>query len=257
RTALRTRHPAMGGRGAGPAEPEYPPPGALLDYYLSEEVVGDLKLEILDQAGRVIRTQVSRPSEAVAGSPAQGMRGPVSAGRSSSELTRRPGLNRYLWDLRLGEATPSGGGRELPGPLALPGRYTIRLTTAKWTLTQPLVIELDPRLARDGVTIDDLREQLELIQKVRQSAREAAGLVQRIDRELAAAPLPRQTILRQVRQQLVTASGAYPQPMLIDQLGSIYRLISDADRKVGRSAIEYYDELRRELDRLAGLLTGN
>jgi hypothetical protein len=28
-------------------------------------------------------------------------------------------------------------------------------------------------------------------------------------------------------------------------------MISDADRKVGRSAIDYYDELRRELDRLA------
>jgi photosystem II stability/assembly factor-like uncharacterized protein len=254
RTALRTRHPAMGGSGAGPAEPEYPPPGAQIDYYLNEELTGELKLEILDQSGQVVTTQLSRQS--VAGeNPQQGMRGPVSGVRSSSELTRRLGLNRYVWDLRLGEARRNGGGRELPGPLALPGRYTIRLVTDKWTLTQPLVVELDPRLARDGVTLADLREQLELIQKVRRGSRDAVALVQQIDRELATAPQPRQALLRQIRGQLVTAPGAYPQPMLIDQFTSIYRMISDADRKVGRSAIEYFDELRQALDRMVVQLT--
>lgn len=250
RPALRTRHPAMGGRGAGPAEPEYPPPGALIDYYLGEEVSGDLKLEIVDQAGRIVRTQLSRQSDD-SGRPAQGMRGPVSGGRPASELTRQRGLNRFRWDLRVGEPAGASSARELPGPLVLPGRYTIRLVSEKWSLSQPLTVELDPRLASDGVTLADLREQFELIQRVRQTSREATALVQRLDSELPAALPARQAELRQIRQALVTAPGAYPQPMLIDQLTSIYRMISDADRKVGRSAIEYYDELRRELDRLA------
>lgn len=256
RTALRTRHPAMGGNGAGAAEPEYPPPGAQIDYYLNEELEGDLKLEILDQKGQVVRTQLSR--QLAAGErQLQGMRGPVSGGRSVSELTRRRGGNRYVWDLRFGEARRSGGGRELPGPLVLPGRYTIRLVTDKWILTQPLVVELDPRLARDGVTLADLREQLDLIQRVRQASQDASSLLQQIDRELATAIQPRQARLQEIRRQLVTAPGAYPQPMLIDQLASIYRMISDADRKVGRSAFEYYDEVRSLLDRLAAQSKGN
>ena len=248
RAALRTRHPAMGGRGAGAAVPEYPPPGATIDYYLSQKIGDDLKLEILDSTGIVIRRYQGRANED-ATRPTQGMRAPVSGGAPPGRLTARPGLNRFVWDLRHGEAEESAAGRDLPGPLALPGRYSVRLSTAGWSLSQPLVLKLDPRLVRDGVTLPDLREQLDLISKVRTASRDARALVRRIDRQLIDAPAERATRLRAVREKLVTAPGSYPQPMLIDQLTSIYRMISDADRRVGRSAIEYYGELRRELNR--------
>jgi hypothetical protein len=35
--------------------------------------------------------------------------------------------------------------------------------------------------------------------------------------------------------------------MLIDQLANLYRMASAADQKVGRSAFQYFDELKREL----------
>ena len=171
-------------------------------------------------------------------------------------MTRR-GHNRFVWDLRHGEAGAPPAGRDLPGPLALPGRYTVRLSAPGWTLVQPLVVKLDPRLAKDGVTPLDLRGQFDLIQKVRAASRDARRLVQRIDRETGSAPAARQAELKQIRERLVTAGGPYPQPMLIDQLASIYRMISDADRKVGRSAIDYYAELRNELDRLSVKISGN
>jgi photosystem II stability/assembly factor-like uncharacterized protein len=256
RAALRTRHPAMGGRGSNAAEPEYPPPGARIDYYLNEDVAGELKLEILDGGGALVRSYVSR--SAGAGPRAeQGMRGPVSGVAVQGGLTTYRGQNRFVWDLRHGELGGPSGGRELPGPLVLPGRYTVRLAAGKWSLTQPLEVKLDPRLAKDGVTPLDLRGQFDLIQKVRAASRDARTLVQRIDREIGSAPAARQAELKRLREQLVTATGPYPQPMLIDQLTSIYRMISDADRKVGRSAIDYYSELRNELDRLSVKISGN
>jgi hypothetical protein len=38
---------------------ENPPPGAILDYYLASDAAGPVKLEILDTAGRVVRTYSS------------------------------------------------------------------------------------------------------------------------------------------------------------------------------------------------------
>jgi hypothetical protein len=35
--------------------------------------------------------------------------------------------------------------------------------------------------------------------------------------------------------------------MLIDQLGSLYRMATSADRKVGRSAFDFHEELRQAL----------
>ena len=249
RTALRTRHPAMGGPGANAAEPEYPPPGATIDYFLTTTGDGDLRLDILDSAGDVIR-RIIAPSTTDSPRQVQGMRGPVTASRPSGQLTLRLGLNRFVWDLRQADPDDSTGGRSLPGPLVLPGQYTVRLATDKWSLTQPLEVKLDPRLNRDGVTLADLREQFDLIQKVRTASRDARELVRRIDRQLQSAIGERKAWLRSAREKLVTASGPYPQPMLIDQLSSVYRMISDADRKVGQSAIDYLSELRRELDLL-------
>jgi hypothetical protein len=50
-----------------------------------------------------------------------------------------------------------------------------------------------------------------------------------------------------LRTKLVTAQGPYPQPMLIDQLQSLSRMVNGADRKVGRSAVEYFQVLKKQL----------
>jgi hypothetical protein len=60
----------------------------------------------------------------------------------------------------------------------------------------------------------------------------------------------RAAALRAIHSQLVTAGGAYPQPMLIDQLGALSRMAGSADMKVGRSAIEYLAELKTRLKEL-------
>ena len=53
--------------------------------------------------------------------------------------------------------------------------------------------------------------------------------------------------LEALRARLVTAGGAYPEPMLVDQLSNIARMAGSADQKVGRSAFEYLAELEKEL----------
>ncbi|MBL8171902.1 MAG: hypothetical protein JNJ50_27325, partial [Acidobacteria bacterium] len=54
--------------------------------------------------------------------------------------------------------------------------------------------------------------------------------------------------LQGLRAQLATAQITYPQPMLIDQLGSLSRMAGSADRKVGRSALEFFEVLKKQLN---------
>jgi photosystem II stability/assembly factor-like uncharacterized protein len=237
RAAYRTRYAPMAAR---PGQPEYPPNGVHLDYVLSAEP-NDLKLEISDSTGRIIRTVTDKAPAGGGGMRSGGgddeMRGPGFGGALPRALSKRSGLNRFVWDLRY----------DNNGPLVVPGKYQARLSAGDWSQTQTITVKLDPRLTKDGVTQADLVEQLTLNLQLLDTLAEARKLVQQIDEALkqpggAEASVAR---LRDIRQQLVTAPGAYPQPRLIDQLQALSRMINGADRKVGRSAVQYLQELKK------------
>jgi hypothetical protein len=107
-------------------------------------------------------------------------------------------------------------------------------------------------LASDGVTQADLEEQLALLLKVRDTVTEARQLARQVDEALKTRGDSEG--LRTLRAKLVTAPGAYPQPMLIDQLSGINRMAGAADRKIGRSTIAYLEELRRDLAEMKTVL---
>ncbi len=238
RAAYRTRYAAMGGR---PAVPEYPPNGAHLDYALASDVQGELKLEILDAAGKVIRRITGNQAAASIERPSSGgdeeMRGPGFGAFAARPLSKKAGLNRYVWDLRY----DSGG------PLVVPGPYQVRLIVDGKPQMQPLTVKLDPRLVKDGVTLADLQEQLTLNLQIRETVNEARQLASQVDEKLRGASGEMASRLQALRAKLVTAPGPYPQPMLLDQLQSLSRMVNGADRKVGRSALEYYQVLKKQL----------
>ena len=47
----------------------------------------------------------------------------------------------------------------LPGPAAVPGTYSARLTRGTTVQTQSFTVAEDPRVLRDGVTLEDLKDQ--------------------------------------------------------------------------------------------------
>jgi hypothetical protein len=108
---------------------ENPPNGAIIDYWLRDEGA-DARVRILDASGALVREL--RP-------------------------TRDRGINRIVWDLRhqpFGAATGGGrgggrggfGGGGLPGPLVVPGTYTVVLELDGATSTRPLEVIEDRRL---------------------------------------------------------------------------------------------------------------
>jgi hypothetical protein len=155
---------------------ENPPPGALIDYYLPT-AAAEVKLEILNSQGRVIRTYASSDSvrkpdpatdpiaynklcQETPTAPDCGL--PLYWPAPPQVLSAGPGMHRFSWDIHY-DPLPGGGGggrgggggngavphRTYPGvnsPWAAPGAYSVRLTADGQSQTQPIVIKMDPRV---------------------------------------------------------------------------------------------------------------
>ncbi|HEX7122228.1 MAG TPA: hypothetical protein VF178_07635, partial [Gemmatimonadaceae bacterium] len=258
-------YPAGGGN--DPAAPEYPPPGAQIDYWLSPDAArSPVTLEIVDATGRVIRAFSSEgPGETQRAPEQPGMRRPEMERLGTPRLPRAAGVNRFTWDFTLAgpwDANPNRSGRN--GPTIVPGTYRVRLVASGVRMEQPLTVRLDPRIAKDGVTLADLREQLEHNLRVRDLVTEVNELVAQVEqtrRRLANAQGAAADTLARVnaiRAKLVTPPVRYSKPELQDHIRYLYTLTTAAQQKIGRDAVERYRQLRAELDAIkreaAGLL---
>ena len=249
REAYRMRY-STGRRSA--IDPQFLPPGVIIDYWFSEDQTDAVTLEILDAEGRVIRayeadaTESQRPT-------AQGMRGPVQRSLAPSGLSTGAGMHRLIWDLRHGGMQIQGQLRAR-GPLAVPGAYTVRLSSGEWQISQVAVVHMDPRVAADGVTQEDLVAQLAFnfeVMEAQVTARDIAArldsmIVLFADAEVAHVADEFQESVERLHSLMVTARGdSYPQPMLIDQLSYLDSFTSQGDHRPGKDAY----------DRLAGLVS--
>jgi hypothetical protein len=248
-------------RGSTPDAPQYPPVGAMIDYYFAQPPDAPFRLEILDASGQLVREFTSEDT----GRPAEGRRaaGFGRAAAQSSVLAGGAGTHRFVWDLTYPgpwDPEPRRAGRN--GPLAAPGTYQARLSVGAWTRTESFEVLLDPRVAADNVTQQDLEEQLAFNIQVRDAISDARRLVQRIEQlqtqvKDRATKIEDRELLREVEHasdrlaalagSMVTEDGRYPQPMLIDQLEYLYDMTTRADQKIGADARRRFGELYGEL----------
>ncbi len=237
---FRTRYMPVSGR---PDWPEYPPAAARVDYALASPVA-DLKLEIVDASGKVVRTVT--PGSGGAVRQGGGRRG----GGGMSALPNKAGMNRFVWDLRYGGPEGSGGGGEGAGfagggPLAAPGAYKARLSGGGATKTEPFAVRIDPRVAKDGVTVADLQAQTTLLLKVQDLLGNATQLAGRVKRAMDGGAGDKAAI-EAFYYKLVNRSGPYPANMFIAQVQNVASELGRADQRVGASAFERYNDLMKE-----------
>jgi hypothetical protein len=239
--AYRMHYQPLTGR---PDQPEYPAAGARIDYYLASPS-GEVKLEILDAAGKVVRSYSSEARAAAAGG-----RGGRRGGGLPTTLPVKAGMNRFVWDLRYAGGPAAGGDGEGGGfggggPLVAPGTFKARLTAGAATKTESFAVKIDPRIAKDGTTVADLAAQSALALKVRDALAEARALQARV-RQAREAKRGDQTKLDTAWDRLTTKSGPYEDQMFVDQLSNVNREISEADQKVGASAFDRFSQLMKE-----------
>jgi photosystem II stability/assembly factor-like uncharacterized protein len=120
-----------------------------------------VKIEILDSAGKVVRTYPPKHPPV-----SESEEGFFSRNRSS-EIPTEAGINRFVWDLRYEGVqripnSPLWGG-STEGPIAVPGPYQVRLTVDGKSQTRSFNIVPDPRLR---LTADDLKKQFDLMESI-------------------------------------------------------------------------------------------
>jgi photosystem II stability/assembly factor-like uncharacterized protein len=180
-TAMRVR-PSTNHDTPLPAEVpagENPPPGAVLYYYLKSPAQAEVKLEVLDGHGQVIRAYSGNDKP---WSPTTPPPFPSYWFRPADRLSTSAGMHRFVWDLRYAAPpAPSPGysmatviGRSVPlepaGPQALPGSYQVRLTVDGKSYLQTLSVTMDPRVKASA---QDLERQFALEAKLAQGLQQA------------------------------------------------------------------------------------
>jgi photosystem II stability/assembly factor-like uncharacterized protein len=138
------------------------PYGALITYYVNQEIVGDkdtrLEAIINDSEGKLIRKIL---------------------------LDAKPGINRFNWNLRADAVRRPGSKRTDPdepvssGRYVTPGTYKIELSNGDWKTSQMLEVRPDPRIE---IGQDDLNEKSLLLRDfddlVEEATRHTDDLIQ-------------------------------------------------------------------------------
>jgi photosystem II stability/assembly factor-like uncharacterized protein len=193
-TALRRRTGGGGGTPLpyGSAETENPPAGAIIDYYLKSAATGPVTLEILDSAGKTVRTYSSAEGGGGSGRGRGGAAQNIPAywNRTPETLSAAAGMHRWTWDVHYAtgaDVAASRGGRGGgAGVWAVPGNYSVKLTADGKSYTQPLVVKMDPHVK---TPLPELQRQFEIAQQVSAKSAEVAkarGEITRVRAQITA-----------------------------------------------------------------------
>ncbi len=150
-----------------PDEPagQNPPDGAIIDYYISKNVSGEITLEIIDSKGNVIGHYSS--NDTLYKIPPVNI--PLFWIRPQQVLSAEAGDHRFIWNMHY---APLGLPPSYPisaiykntapkptSPWVMPGNYMIKLSIDGKVFSQPLVIRMDPRVK---TSLTELQKQHDL-----------------------------------------------------------------------------------------------
>ncbi len=253
----------------GAAIGKNPASGAVFYYYLAESPKDEVKIEVLDGAGKLIKKFSSKDEPPADTSPFAQFFG----GGAPARVTANAGANRFVWDLRHPDAEMQKGavlfGGTTRGPKAAPGSYQVKLTVGGVTQTRSFNLKKNPRLA---TTQEDFQKQLDLALQVRDKLSEthrALGqirdvrgqvndLLERLKKagqaegvDSAAKPLVEKlTAIEEKLIQTKSQSGQdalnFP-PQLDSQWATLLSEIGSADARPSDGSYTRFEELKAEL----------
>jgi hypothetical protein len=228
--------------------------GPVIEYYLPQAPVGSVVMDVLDSKGALVNSYNSDAPQPGGGRGARGT-GAQGAGSESQpddpdtapgrrfggpppRPTKQVGINRFVWDVR-----------HQAGVTVPPGQYQARLKVGDKTLTQPLNVLIDPRVAEEGVTLADLQEQYEHNMRMREMVATVNQLVTRVrDAQNKSNSSIDPNRLNAIAAKLLTEPVRYGKPGLQAHITYLAGMTANVDQKIGRDALARYDVLKRELE---------
>ena len=159
------RMPGAQRRIASKTEGKNHPGGVMIHFFLADTAKTKASLEILESNGTLIKKFSTKPDKKA----------------KEEEFKIKPGMNRFVWDMRYADAEGFDGlimwsGR-LTGPRATPGTYKVRLTVNETSVDTDFEILKDPRTSG---TIQDIKEQFDFQITVRNKLSETNKAIKKI-----------------------------------------------------------------------------
>ncbi|HYV39733.1 MAG TPA: hypothetical protein VE988_28855 [Gemmataceae bacterium] len=253
-----------------------PPRGAVIHYYLKEKAK-EITLDILDSKGEVIRTFSSKEEK-----EEDELEPDAREPEKVVVLPVKPGVQRVVWDLRhkgndLIDGVKLDGGNPKVGPLALPGRYKLKLTVDGKVMPEGSVEVLpDPRVK---MSLEDYAEQFKFQVALREDIGKLTSTVEKL-RSLKKQLVARGDLLKDVAKakelneeskKLIDKLDALEEKLhnpkaevvydilaqkggakLYSQLAMLYDWAGDSDGPITQGMKEVYAEHQKELEKLNG-----
>ena len=245
-TALRVRWNFNTDTPLPPDEPvgENPPEGAMIDYRLGQGAAGPVTLEIKDAKGNVVRRY---SSDDPVPPPDPKLKIPRYWVRPPQALSAAPGLHRFFWDMHfapLKDVDPAypmtavfqKTAPQPTGPWVMPGDYSVVVTVAGQTFSQPLTVKMDPRVK---ASVAELAKQFELskaLYETRATLQPIGKYFEALVAELAKAkekagenPIKEkiEALTKKVQEFADPARVRTEQPLELDALGKVVKLFGD------------------------------
>jgi photosystem II stability/assembly factor-like uncharacterized protein len=276
-TAIRIRKNASRDTPLPPETPagKNPPAGAIIDYSLQSSSSGDVTLEIIDSAGKLVRKYSTNDQP---GKIDESQAFPTYWFNPPAPLSKRLGLNRFVWDLRherpkalrYGYSIAAAFGEDAimvpEGPLAPPGLYQVRLTVAGRSYTAPLGLKMDPRVrvpapalshqfALEMKIVEAVNQSYDAVQPLRALRTQLKDLQTKLINDASAKPLlDAVNSLDQNAAELLAVEQTYPPTGIVSvaslngALGSLLSLVEGADAAPTMQAASAFVTYRRLLD---------
>jgi photosystem II stability/assembly factor-like uncharacterized protein len=249
RSNIRYRYPATGDR-------TYPRSVTYLDYYLSEDVSGPILLEIFDMTGQKVNSFISNKKNSKLITEDMGLN--IDEVLESSQLSSKKGLQRFTWDMRHAGAWDSRASRSYRGgPMVAPGNYSVKMTIGDQVLEQQIELVTDPRIIARGISDEIIIQNVNFNLEVRDMLTAARKLADEIQRLLKSAEGDSKRAVMALNEKVTTKEGTYQKPMLVDQIGYLYYMVSGSDNRISNEARNRAEGLSRSLrsaqDQLAQL----
>ncbi|MBM3178285.1 MAG: glycosyl hydrolase [Bacteroidetes bacterium] len=142
------------------------PGGVMVHYYVKDTTKISASLEIFDKGGKLIKKYAMKPDR-----------------KSKEEQLPKvkPGMNRFVWNMRYPDAEGFDGlilwAGGLTGPRALPGTYKVKLTVNGKTDEKEFELLKDPRTSGSDA---DIRAQFDFLMSVRDKLTETHQAIKKI-----------------------------------------------------------------------------
>jgi photosystem II stability/assembly factor-like uncharacterized protein len=247
-----------------------PPNGAIVHYWLKSKPK-EITLEFLDSSGKLIRKFTGKP-------PVEGQPAPQTP-PTEPNLPTETGLNRFVWNYRLPNATTLPGlilwGGSLAGPRVVPGNYQVRFSVdGKTIATESFAVRPDPRLATTPAdfqkqfdfllqTRDKLSATHEAILEIRDVRKQLEDLSARLKpeqkdlKDKAAAVAKKLTAVEEelMQTKIKSSQDALNYPIkLNNKLAALASAVDSADYPPTSQSYDVYNDLTGRIDAQLGIL---